>query len=151
MLNLIKARFILLACMLGITPSLSAQIVSITIAPPPLVVYEQPPCPEDGYFWIPGYWAYGDDDYYWVPGVWVAAPEPGFLWTPGYWGFAGGGYVWHTGYWGPRIGFYGGINYGFGYYGSEAEHHGATHQQEHHASKPHPQSHPSQKETKKEK
>jgi hypothetical protein len=28
-----------------------------------------------------------------------------------------GAYIWHVGYWGPHIGFYGGINYGFGYIG----------------------------------
>jgi hypothetical protein len=41
----------------------------------------------------------------------------GFLWTPGYWGFGGGAYAWHAGYWGPHVGFYGGVNYGFGYGG----------------------------------
>jgi hypothetical protein len=40
------------------------------------------------------------------------------LWTPGYWGFVGAVYVFHGGYWGPHIGFYGGVNYGFGYGGS---------------------------------
>jgi hypothetical protein len=45
------------------------------------------------------------------------APTVGFLWTPGYWGWGGGGYFWHAGYWGPHVGFYGGINYGFGYGG----------------------------------
>jgi len=40
------------------------------------------------------------------------------LWTPGYWEFVGGLYVWHPGYWGPHVGFYGGVNYGFGYWGS---------------------------------
>jgi hypothetical protein len=39
------------------------------------------------------------------------------LWTPGYWGWNNGLYVWNAGYWGPHIGFYGGINYGFGYGG----------------------------------
>jgi hypothetical protein len=39
------------------------------------------------------------------------------LWTPGYWGFVDGAYLWHAGYWGPHVGFYGGINYGFGYGG----------------------------------
>jgi len=39
------------------------------------------------------------------------------LWTPGYWGWNEGLYVWHPGYWGPHVGFYGGINYGFGYFG----------------------------------
>jgi WXXGXW repeat (2 copies) len=91
--------------------------VSINIAPPELPVYVQPPCPEVGYIWTPGYWAYGDSDYYWVPGTWVAAPEPGLLWTPGYWGWAEGAYLWHGGYWGPHVGFYGGVNYGYGYGG----------------------------------
>ncbi len=91
--------------------------VSINIAPPALPVYVQPPCPAVGYIWTPGYWAYGDDDYYWVPGTWVLAPSPGFLWTPGYWGWGGGVYAWHEGYWGPHVGFYGGVNYGYGYGG----------------------------------
>lgn len=68
--------------------------------------------------WTPGYWAYDPDDgYYWVPGTWVMAPEPGFYWTPGYWGWGGGAFLWHAGYWGPHVGFYGGVNYGFGYNG----------------------------------
>ena len=91
--------------------------VSINIAPPALPVYEQPPCPAVGYIWTPGYWAYGDGDYYWVPGTWVIAPSPGLLWTPGYWGWGGGVYAWHAGYWGPHVGFYGGVNYGYGYGG----------------------------------
>ena len=75
--------------------------------------------PGEGYIWTPGYWAYDYDaaDYYWVPGTWVVAPEAGFLWTPGYWGWGGEGFLFHEGYWGPRVGFYGGINYGFGYFG----------------------------------
>ncbi len=92
--------------------------VSIRIGPPALPVYEQPICPGPDYVWAPGYWAYGDDDYFWVPGTWVLAPEPGLLWTPGYWGWNEGFYIWHAGYWGPRVGFYGGINYGFGYPGT---------------------------------
>ena len=35
--------------------------VDITIAPPALPVYVQPPLPADGYIWVPGYWAYGPD------------------------------------------------------------------------------------------
>ena len=90
--------------------------LSVSIAPPALPVYTQPICPGPGYVWTPGYWAHGDDDYYWVPGTWVVAPV-GMLWTPGYWGWGAGVYVWHAGYWGPHVGFYGGINYGFGYTG----------------------------------
>ena len=103
-------------------PAATAQIhfgigFSIGIAPPALPVYVQPPLPAPGYIWTPGYWAYGDAGYYWVPGTWVQPPTVGVLWTPGYWGFAGGLYGWHPGYWGPHIGFYGGVNYGFGYGG----------------------------------
>src|SRR5580700_11444197 len=101
-----------------------AQIgVAITVGPPPLPVYEQPLCPGDGYLWTPGYWAYDYDvsDYYWVPGTWVSAPEVGFLWTPAYWGWGGDEFVFYDGYWGPHVGFYGGINYGFGYFGEGYE------------------------------
>ena len=65
--------------------------------------------------WTPGYWAWGNDGYYWVPGTWVPAPAVGLLWTPGYWGWSGGYYRWNVCYWGPHVGFYGGVNYGFGY------------------------------------
>jgi hypothetical protein len=91
--------------------------VSITIAPPPLPVYEQPVIPEPGYMWTPGYWAYGPDGYFWVPGTWIQPPTFGLLWTPGYWGWSGGAFLWNEGYWGPQIGFYGGVNYGYGYGG----------------------------------
>ncbi|MGP8253566.1 MAG: hypothetical protein ACLQHF_16165 [Terracidiphilus sp.] len=86
-------------------------------APPPLPEYVQPPCPGDGYMWEPGYWAWSPSGYYWVPGAWVEAPYTGALWTPGYWGFYTGRYWFHPGHWGMHIGYYGGINYGFGYIG----------------------------------
>jgi YXWGXW repeat-containing protein len=85
--------------------------------PPPLPVYEQPPCPVDGYVWTPGVWRWGPDGYFWVPGTWVAPPQVGFLWTPGYWGPVGAAYVFHPGHWGSHVGYYGGINYGHGYDG----------------------------------
>jgi hypothetical protein len=93
--------------------------ISVRIAPPALPIYTQPECPVDGYMWQPGYWAYDNiDGYYWVPGMWVAPPRPGLYWTPSYWGYVGGLYGFHSGYWGPRVGYYGGINYGCGYYGN---------------------------------
>jgi len=91
--------------------------VVVNIAPPPLPVYDQPPCPGDDYIWTPGYWAWDGSEYYWVPGTWVLAPEPGFFWTPGFWAWQGSGFVFTAGYWGPVVGFYGGIDYGFGYFG----------------------------------
>jgi WXXGXW repeat (2 copies) len=96
-----------------------AQVsISVNFGPPGIPVYEQPICPTDGYLWVPGYWAYDyDAGYYWVPGTWVEPPQVGFLWTPGYWGWGGSAFIFHEGYWGPQVGFYGGINYGFGYGG----------------------------------
>ena len=44
-------------------------------------------------------------------------PAVGLLWTPGYWDWSNGVYVFNQGYWGPHVGYYGGINYGFGYGG----------------------------------
>ncbi len=112
--------FAFAALLLAALPSASPAAVgiSINIAPPLLPIVEQPPCPVDGYLWTPGYWAYGEFGYYWVPGFWVAPPAVGLLWTPPYWGFNDGVYVFHSGYWAPEIGFYGGINYGYGYFGS---------------------------------
>ncbi len=95
--------------------------VSAEEAPPPLPVYDQPPMPEPGYMWTPGYWAWNNYEYYWVPGTWVEPPQPGVLWTPGYWGFVDGVYLFHRGYWGPHVGFYGGVYYGYGYSGAGYE------------------------------
>jgi hypothetical protein len=96
-----------------------AQIgISVGFGPPLLPFYEQPICPGDGYLWTPGYWGYDyAAGYYWVPGTWVTAPQVRFLWTPGYWGWGGNAYYFHEGYWGPTVGYYGGINYGYGYGG----------------------------------
>jgi hypothetical protein len=113
-------RILLVFLALAIPAALFGQIgVSIMIGPPALPVYEQPICPGDGYLWTPGYWAYDDSvsDYYWVDGAWVMAPEEGLLWTPGYWGWRDGGFFFNDGYWASEVGFYGGINYGFGYFG----------------------------------
>jgi hypothetical protein len=121
-MHLIRSiRMLLLALgLLAISVAANAQVgiaLTVSFAPPELPVYEQPLCPGDDYIWTPGYWAYGDDDYYWVPGTWVVAPEAGFYWTPAYWGWNGSAFEFYDGYWGPEVGFYGGINYGFGYFG----------------------------------
>jgi hypothetical protein len=107
------------ACM---TEPARAQVVvdvSVEVAPPPLPYYEQPIIPAEGYIWVPGYWAWdpGETDYYWVPGTWIEPPQPELLWTPAYWGWVGGRYVFHPGYWAREVGFYGGIDYGYGYTG----------------------------------
>jgi hypothetical protein len=104
-------------------PSFAQLSVSITFAPPTLPVYEQPVIPDNGYIWTPGYWQWSPDDgdYYWVPGTWVQPPEPEVLWTPGYWSWGGNAFIWNDGYWGPQVGFYGGVNYGYGYSGNGYE------------------------------
>jgi WXXGXW repeat (2 copies) len=108
-----------LVAVLAVPVISQAQVICVSnVSPPPeLPVYEQPPIPAPGYLWTPGYWASGPNGYFWVPGTWVEPPAVGLLWTPGYWGWRDGIYVWNAGYWGPHIGFYGGINYGFGYVG----------------------------------
>jgi len=117
-----KLRSLILAVFLALPWASSfAQVgVSINFAPPVLPVYEQPPCPVEGYMWTPGYWGYGygAGDYYWVPGAWIAPPTVGALWTPPWWGWNNGAYVFNEGYWGPTVGYYGGINYGYGYSGN---------------------------------
>jgi hypothetical protein len=114
-----SARWFFLALLLCLVPasSFAGVFISVGFAPPVLPVYEQPLCPEPGLMWEPGYWAYGPDGYYWVPGAWVPAPYEGALWTPPYWGWSGGLFMFHEGYWGPHVGYYGGVNYGFGYMG----------------------------------
>ncbi len=117
-----KLRSIILAAFLFVSLPLAssfAQVdISVNVAPPVLPVYEQPLCPVEGYIWTPGYWGWGGGDYYWVPGVWVPPPRVGLLWTPAWWGWNNGAYAFHQGYWGPTVGFYGGINYGYGYAGN---------------------------------
>jgi hypothetical protein len=116
-LRLIRTTIAAMALALAPAASFGGVFISVGIAPPALPVYVQPMAPGDGYLWNPGYWAYGPEGYYWVPGVWVRPPQVGVLWTPGYWGWGGSAFLWHAGYWGPHVGFYGGINYGFGYGG----------------------------------
>ncbi len=119
MRTFVVIRSLLFAVMLmALSAASFAQIgISVAFGPPALPVYEQPICPGDGYIWTPGYWAWDGNEYYWVPGTWVEAPEVGYLWTPGYWGWGDNAFFFHEGYWGPHVGFYGGINYGFGYGG----------------------------------
>ena len=123
------ARRSMVSCLLGslllalamlVAPAKSSASVSIFVSfgPPAIPVYVQPACPAPGYIWTPGYWAWDPDyGYFWVPGTWVMAPFIGAMWTPGYWGWYNGGYMWYPGYWGTAVGFYGGINYGYGYTG----------------------------------
>ena len=92
--------------------------VSSVDPPPPLPAEDQPTLPEDGSLWTPGYWYWRDQGYVWIPGLWARPPQVGVLWTPAYWSMAGSVFVFHPGHWGPTVGFYGGVNYGFGYFGN---------------------------------
>ena len=121
-MNIMKFRSLIFAAFLALPFATSFAQVEFSVgwAPPPLPVYEQPACPVAGYIWTPGYWGWNADyyDYYWVPGVWVPPPRVGLLWTPGWWGWKSGAYAFNQGYWGPTVGFYGGVNYGYGYTGN---------------------------------
>jgi hypothetical protein len=103
-----------------ITPNLnSASIASVSslAPPPPLPAEDQPTLSEDGSLWTPGYWYWRDQGYVWISGVWARPPRVGVLWTPAYWSQAGSVFVFHPGYWGSTVGFYGGVSYGYGYFG----------------------------------
>jgi len=115
----VRTALLGLAVLLMSSGAFAQLRISVSFGPPALPVYEQPLCPGDGYIWTPGYWAWDDvdQDYYWVPGTWVLPPEPDLLWTPPYWGWDNGAFVFYNGYWAPQVGFYGGIDYGYGYYG----------------------------------
>jgi Domain of unknown function (DUF4124)/WXXGXW repeat (2 copies) len=98
--------------------SSSAVTLSSAAPPPPLPVEDQPTLSEEGSLWTPGYWYPRDQQFVWIPGAWVQPPRVGFLWTPAYWGSAGTVFVFHPGSWGTTVGFYGGVNYGYGYFGN---------------------------------
>ncbi len=119
--RVVRSLLVAFALMMLSAASFGQVSIYVNFAPPALPIYEQPVCPDDGFLWVPGYWAFADDDYYWVPGTWVQPPEAGLLWTPPYWGWDGERYDFYDGYWGPTVGFYGGIAYGFGYFGEGYE------------------------------
>lgn len=99
---------------------IAADLDKVTLAPPTLPSYEQPAIPADGYLWVPGFWAWRKSvpDYFWVPGTWVRPPQSGLVWTPPYWSRTGDSYTFHAGYWASQVGYYGEIEYGFGYPGT---------------------------------
>ncbi|HET9178657.1 MAG TPA: hypothetical protein VFQ24_09920 [Terriglobia bacterium] len=116
--GLIGSLLLVLAMLAAPAKSSASVGIFVSFGPPAIPVYVQPPCPSVGYIWTPGYWAWDPDyGYFWVPGTWLVAPFVGALWTPGYWGWYNSGYIWYPGYWGPEVGFYGGIDYGYGYPG----------------------------------
>jgi hypothetical protein len=86
-------------------------------APPPIPSYAQPELAVPDEIWQPGYWAWGPYGYFWVPGTWVEPPQTGYYWTPGYWRANNTSYAWSPGFWAIAVGFYGGVNYGYGYGG----------------------------------
>jgi hypothetical protein len=100
------------------SPAQVAVGIGVALAPPATPAYVQPAGYRPNSIWTPPYWAWGSGRYRWVSGAWVVAPAAGQLWTPGYWGYRSNSYYWHQGYWGRTVGFYGGINYGYGYFGT---------------------------------
>jgi len=70
--------------------------------------------------WTPGFGKrVRPEGYYWVPGTWVSTSLRRRALDPRNWGWANGAYAFNEGYWGPHIGFYGAVNYGFGYGASD--------------------------------
>jgi len=98
--------------------SSSSGTVSSPATPPALPQEDQPMLSQDGSLWAPGYWYWRDQAYVWMPGAWVRPPRVGLLWTPAYWNSTGTVFVFHPGHWASTVGFYGGVNYGYGYFGN---------------------------------
>ena len=119
--GILAGSFLLLMALLGAPAVASARVnigIAVSFGPPAMPYYAQPPCPAPGYIWTPGYYAWDPGSgYYWVAGAWMPAPFIGALWTPGYWDYDDDAYRWHPGYWGRSVGYYGGIDYGYGYTG----------------------------------
>ena len=65
---------------------------------------------------MPGYWSLNRNGYFWVPGACVGAVHRRAV-DAGLLGFRGRHLSVARRLLGPHIGFYGGINYGFGYIG----------------------------------
>jgi len=88
-----------------------------TNPPPPLPDYSQLKLPGTIITGRPAYWSYASGGYYWVPGAWVMVPWVNALWTPRT-GATMAAATAGTEVIGDRtFGFYGGIDYGFGYTG----------------------------------
>jgi hypothetical protein len=117
-----RIAHLLLGLLLSLFPlrSFAGAIISVSMMPPPLPAYNLPPCPDQNLVWVPGYWGWFQNNYYWVPGAWVEPPFAGAMWTPSYWSWSHHVftmYTWHSGYWSYHVGYYGGVNYGYGYGG----------------------------------
>ena len=119
-MNIMKLRSLVFAAFLALPLASFAQVeFSVSIAPPALPVYEQPACPVAGYIWTPGYWGWDDNT------IITGSRACGCLrreWVcfghRRWWGWNNGVYAFNQGYWGPHVGFYGGVNYGYGYTGN---------------------------------
>ena len=110
---------LVLALLVLTFPTLSRRSTFVSVLVHPHCPDTRSACPADRSTFDAGYRPYDSDynDYYWVPGTWVMAPQPGLFWTPGYWAWNGNGFLFNEGYRAPQVGFYGGINYGYGYFG----------------------------------
>jgi hypothetical protein len=85
--------------------------------PPPLPEYDQPQAPGDGYLWTPGYWAWGPVAITGCPARGFRLPTRALSGPPATGATRNNRYGFYPGYWGQHIGYYGGVNYGFGYIG----------------------------------
>ena len=84
-----------------------------------LPVYGQPICPGDGFLWTPatGRMTTASPITTGCQACWFRRRKSVSCGRRKAGGWGDGGYFFNEGYWGPTVGFYGGINYGFGYYG----------------------------------
>ena len=100
---------------LSLTSSFAQVGISIGIAPPPIPIYEQPYAPAAGNNWT----GLLGLRFRLLLGPWRLDPSAArrIPMDPGILGLRRAARSLNEGYWGPTVGFYGGINYGYGYGG----------------------------------
>jgi hypothetical protein len=75
--------------------------IAVRYLPPPMRYEPPPPMPENGMYWVGGYWVWHDGGWMWMSGHWLLPPRPGYGWAPPYYEVRGEVVVFVTGHWGP--------------------------------------------------
>ncbi len=52
--------------------------------PPPMIVETQPPCPNETFVWVGGFWFWDNHHYVWRKGHWAPPPHHGYWYPPEY-------------------------------------------------------------------
>lgn len=73
--------------------------VYIAEPPPPLIVETCPPCPNETFVWVGGFWFWNNNHYVWRKGRWAPPPPHHGYWYPPEYRKYKHGYRYQPGYW----------------------------------------------------